>query len=109
LYSLFIFVYFFIFIIRYQNSNLRALVATFIMVEIIDPSQYLSSPYHVSSQQHMIYSLSTQEERQLSSSVSENKISHSILFSHESLHLLPLKVFGSTCLLGHINVFFMVH
>jgi len=39
------------FIIWYQ---IRALVATFIMVKIIDPSQYFSSPYHVSSQQHMV-------------------------------------------------------
>jgi len=64
-YLLFIFVHFFILIIWYQSSNLRTLVATFIMAEIIDLSQYLSSPYHVSSQQHMICSLSTQEERQI--------------------------------------------
>ena len=31
------------------------------------------------------------------SSVLENKIPHSILFPHESLHVLPHKVFGSTC------------
>jgi len=31
------------------------------------------------------------------SSVLKNKIPHSILFSHESLHLLPPKIFGSTC------------
>ena len=36
-------------IIWYQSSKLRALVATFIMAKIIDPSQYFSS-YHVSSQ-----------------------------------------------------------
>jgi len=44
---------------------LRALVATFIMAEIIDPSQYFSSPYHVSSQQHTICSVGTQQERQI--------------------------------------------
>jgi len=44
---------------------MRALVATFIMAEIIDPSQYFSSPYHVSSQQHMVYSIGTQQERQI--------------------------------------------
>jgi len=32
----------------------------------------------------------------MSSNVLENKIPHSILFSREPLHLLPLKVFGST-------------
>jgi len=52
------------FIIWYQSSNLIALVATFIMAEIIDPSQYFSSPYHVSSQQHMVCSIGTQQERQ---------------------------------------------
>ena len=51
------------FIIWYQSSNLRALVATFIMTEIIDPSQYFSSPYHISSQQHMVCSIGTQQER----------------------------------------------
>ena len=44
---------------------MKALVATFIMAEIIDPSQYFSSPYHVSSQQHMICSIGTQQERQI--------------------------------------------
>ena len=52
------------FIIWYQSSNLRALIATFIMAEIIDPSQYFISPYHVSSQQHMVCSIGTQQERQ---------------------------------------------
>ena len=56
---LFIFVLLFIFIIWYQISNLRALVATFIMAEIIDLSQYFS-PYHVSSQQHMVCFIATQ-------------------------------------------------
>jgi len=32
----------------------------------------------------------------MSSSVLKNKICHSILFPHKSLHLLPTKVFGST-------------
>jgi len=31
----------------------------------------------------------------MSSSILDNKIPHSILFPHEPLHLLPLKVFGS--------------
>jgi len=44
---------------------LRALVTTFIMAEIIDPSQYLSSPYHVRSQKHMICSIGTQQKRQI--------------------------------------------
>jgi len=44
---------------------LRALVATFIMAEIIDLSQYFSSPYHVSSQQHMICYIGTQQEIQI--------------------------------------------
>ena len=44
---------------------MRALVATFIMAEILDPSQYFSSPYHVSSQQHMICSIGTQQEREI--------------------------------------------
>jgi len=44
---------------------LRALVATFIIAEIIDHSQYFSLPYHVSSQQHMICSIGTQQERQI--------------------------------------------
>jgi len=35
--------------------------------------------------------------------VLENKIPHSILFSHESLHLLPLKVFGSTCFVHNFS------
>jgi len=43
---------------------LRALVATFIMAEIIDLSQYFS-PYHVSSQQHMVCSIGTHQERQI--------------------------------------------
>ena len=64
-YPLFIFVHLFIFIIWYQSSNLRALVATFIMTEIVDPLQDFSSPYHVSSQQHMIFSLGTQHKRQI--------------------------------------------
>jgi len=34
------------------------------MAEIVDPSKDFSSPYHVSSQQHMIYSLGIQQERQ---------------------------------------------
>jgi len=34
--------------------------------------------------------------------VLENKISHSILFPHESLHTLPPKVFGSTCYVHNI-------
>jgi len=54
----------FIFIIWYQSSNLKALVATFIMTEIIDPLQYFS-PYHVSSQQHMVCSIGTHQERQI--------------------------------------------
>ena len=52
------------FIIWYQSSNLRALLATFIMAKIVDPSKDFSSPYHVSSQQHMICSFGTQQERQ---------------------------------------------
>jgi len=32
------------------------------MAEIVDPSQDFSSPYHVSSEQHMICSLGTQQE-----------------------------------------------
>jgi len=52
----------------------------------------------------------------MSSSILNNKIPHSILFPHEPLHLLPLKVFGSSCfviilvlimlnyLLNHTNV-----
>jgi len=43
----------------------KALVATFIMAEIIDLSQYFSLPYHVSSQQHMVCSIDTQQERQI--------------------------------------------
>jgi len=46
-------------------GNLRALVATFIMAEIIDPSQYFSLPYHLSFQQHMVYSIDTQQEKQI--------------------------------------------
>jgi len=34
------------------------------MAEIIDPSQYFS-PYHVSSQQHMVCSIGTHQERQI--------------------------------------------
>jgi len=63
-YPLFIFVHLFIFILWYQSSNLRALVATFIMAKIINRSQDFSLAYHVSSQQHMICSLDTQQERQ---------------------------------------------
>ena len=37
------------------------------------------------------------------SSVLENKIPHSILFPHESLHLLPPKVFGSTCFVHNFS------
>ena len=33
----------------------------------------------------------------MSSLVLNNKLPHSILFPHEPLHLLPLKVFGSSC------------
>jgi len=43
---------------------LRALVVTFIIAEIIDPSQYFS-PYHVSSQQHMVCSIGTHQERRI--------------------------------------------
>jgi len=71
-YPLFIFVYlcsslfiFLFFVIWYQSSNLRALVATFIMAEIIDPSQYFSSPYHISSQQHMVCSIGTKQKSQI--------------------------------------------
>jgi len=35
------------------------------MAEIVDPSQYFSLPYHVSSQQHMVCSIGTQQERQI--------------------------------------------
>jgi len=38
----------------------------------------------------------------VSSSVLENKIPHSILF-HESLHLLPPKVFESTCFVHNFS------
>jgi len=62
-YHLFIFVHFFILIIWwYQSSNLRALIVTFIMVKIIDPLPDFSSPYHVSSQQHMICFIDIQQE-----------------------------------------------
>ena len=44
---------------------MKTLIATFVMTEIVDPSQDFSSPYHVSSQQHMICSLYTQHERQI--------------------------------------------
>ena len=37
------------------------------------------------------------------SSVLENKIPHSILFPHESLHPLPPKVFGSTCFVHNFS------
>jgi len=53
---------------------LRALVATFIIVEIIDPAQDFSSPYHVSSQQHMICSLGTQQEREFFGNQSKTMI-----------------------------------
>jgi len=36
-------------------------------------------------------------------SVLENKIPHSILFPHESLYLLPTKVFGSTCFVHNFS------
>jgi len=36
-------------------------------------------------------------------SVLNNKIPHSILFPHEPLHPLPLKVFGSTCFLHNFS------
>jgi len=39
----------------------------------------------------------------MSSSVLENKIPHSILFPHESLHPLSLKVFGSTCFVHNFS------
>jgi len=39
----------------------------------------------------------------MSSSVLENKIPHSILFPHESLHSLPPKVFGSTCFVHNFS------
>jgi len=39
----------------------------------------------------------------MSSSVLENKISHSILFPHEPLHPLPIKVFGSTCYVNNFS------
>jgi len=39
----------------------------------------------------------------MSSSVLKNKISHSILFPHESLHLLLPKVFGSTCFVHNFS------
>ena len=58
---LFLFISLF-FILWYHSSNLRALFVTFIMAEIVDPSKDFSSPYHVSSQQHMICSLGTQRE-----------------------------------------------
>ena len=44
---------------------MRVLVATFIMAEIVYLLQDFSSPYHVSSQQHMICFLGTQQERQI--------------------------------------------
>jgi len=37
------------------------------------------------------------------SSVLNNKIPHSILFPHEPLHPLPLKVFGSTCFVHNFS------
>jgi len=40
----------------------------------------------------------------MSSSVLENKILHSVLFPHESLHLLPPKVFGSTCFVHNFSL-----
>ena len=39
----------------------------------------------------------------MSPSVLENKISHSILFPHESLHPLPPKVFESTCFVHNFS------
>jgi len=39
----------------------------------------------------------------MSSLVLENKIPHSILFPHESLHILPPKVFGSTCFVHNFS------
>jgi len=39
----------------------------------------------------------------MSSSVLENKIPHSILFPHESLHPLPPKVFGSKCFVHNFS------
>jgi len=38
------------------------------------------------------------------SSVLNNKIPHSILFPHEPLHLLPLKVFGSGCFVHNFGL-----
>jgi len=40
----------------------------------------------------------------MSSSVLDNKIPHSILFPHELLHPLPLKVFGSTCFVHNFSL-----
>jgi len=37
------------------------------------------------------------------SSVLKNNISHSILFPHEPLHPLPLRVFGSTCFVHNFS------
>jgi len=36
-------------ILHLCDSNLRVMIATFIMAEMVDPSQDFSSPYHVSS------------------------------------------------------------
>ena len=37
------------------------------------------------------------------SSVLKNNIPHSILFPHEPLHLLPIRVFGSTCFVHNFS------
>ena len=39
----------------------------------------------------------------MSSSVLKNNIPHSILFPHEPLHPLPLRVFGSTCFVHNFS------
>jgi len=39
----------------------------------------------------------------MSSLILDNKIIHSILFSHEPLHPLSLKVFGSTCFVHNFS------
>ena len=57
---------------------MRALVATFIMAKIINPSQDFSSPYHISSQQHIICSLGTQQERQFFGDQSKEMINTNI-------------------------------
>jgi len=40
----------------------------------------------------------------MSSLVLDNKIPHSILFSHEPLHSLPLKFFGSICFVHYFDL-----